>query len=57
MTESLGVKEPLNTLPETDSGTHSDSKPDDYIVQCRTFHIVQTWIWIPTACIGQESES
>ena len=48
-------------LPEMDSGTDSDSdsKPDGYIVLCRTFHIAQTrtWIPIPYFCTGQESES
>ena len=49
------------TLTETDWGmdSDSDSKPDGYIVLCRTFHIAQTWTSIPTPyfCIGQESES
>ena len=49
------------TLTETDSGTDldSDSKPNGYIVQCRTFNIVQTRTQIPTPyfCTGQESES
>ena len=42
---------------ERDSGR--DSKPNDYIVLCRTFHIAQTWTRIPTPyfCIGQESGS
>ena len=45
------------TLPETDSGTDSDSdsKPDDYFEQA---HIAQTQTLIPTHyfCTGQESE-
>ena len=49
------------TLTETDSGTDSDSdsKPNGYIVLCKTFHIAQTLTWIPTrySYIGQESES
>ena len=46
-----------------DSGedSDSDSKPDGYIVQCRTVHIAQTrtqtQIPTPYFCIGQESES
>ena len=42
---------------ETDLETNS--KPDGYIVICRTFHIAQTQSRIPTPyfCIGQESES
>ena len=46
---------------EKDLGTDSDldSKPDGYIVQCRTFHIAQTRTRIPTPyfCIGQEARS
>ena len=49
------------TLTDRDSGTESDSdsKPDGYIVLCRTFHIAQTRTRIPTPyfSIGQESES
>ena len=35
-----------------------DSKPNGCIVLCRTFHIAQTWTWIPTPYFstGQESE-
>ena len=42
------------TLTETDSDTKSDSdsKPNGYIVLCKTFHIAQTRI-----CFGQQSES
>ena len=38
------------TLTETDSDTDwgLDSKPDGYIVLCRTFHIAQTQTHIPT---------
>ena len=49
------------TLTEMDSGTDSDSdsKPNGYILLCRTFHIAQAWTRIPTPhfCTGQESES
>ena len=49
------------TLTETDSrrDSDSDSKLDDYIVLCRTFHIAQTCTQIPTPyfCVGQASES
>ena len=40
-------------------GSDSDSKPDGYIVLCRTFHIVQTRTPVPTVhfCTGQESVS
>ena len=47
------------TLADSDAGTDSDSdsKPNGYIVLCRTFHI--TWTRIPTSyfCVGQESKS
>ena len=29
----------LFTLPDSDSDSDSDSKPDGYIVLCRSFHI------------------
>ena len=49
------------TLTETDSSTESDSdsKPNGYIVLCRTLHIAKTLTQIPTPyfCIGQESKS
>ena len=49
----------LFALAETDSDTDLDSKTNGYIVPCRTFHIAQTRIRIPTPyfCIGQEFES
>ena len=38
------------TLTEKDSGMYSivDTKPDGYIVLCRTFHTAQISTWIPT---------
>ena len=51
----------LLSLAEMDSETHSEtnSKPNGYIVLCRTFHIAPSLTLIPTPyfCIGQESES
>ena len=51
----------LRTLPDTDSGTDSDSdsKPDGYIVLCKTCSHAQTRTRIPTPyyCVEQESES
>ena len=50
-----------STLPDSDMDTNSDSdsKPNSYIVLCRTFHIAWTRSRIPTHyfCTGQESES
>ena len=45
------------TLVKTYSETYS--KPNGYIVLCKTFHITKTRTRIPTPyfCIGQESES
>ena len=47
----------LFTLAEMASET--DSKPNDYFVLCRTFHIAQSRTGIPTIyfCVGQESKS
>ena len=43
---------------ESKSDPECDSKPNCYIVLCRTFHIAQTSTLIPAPyfCIGQESE-
>ena len=59
----LDIRTPARdgSLTETDSDINSGSvsKPDGYIVLCRTFHIARTWTRIPTLyfCVGQESKS
>ena len=40
------INDGLFTLPDSDTVSNSDSKPNGYIVLCRTFHTAQSQIQI-----------